>query len=178
MKYLFYIYNVLGFKICWWACVLGAISNQKYLGPLLVMLYLSIHLYGVSSELRMSEINLLLIAGVFGTFIDSILLNSSILTYEGLYESIDYIAPPWITAMWIGFTATLNHAFNNIIKKYFTQFVLGLVFGPIAYIAGESIGAIKFNPAYNFNLIIVVIAIVWGLSFPLLCWISNRMRES
>ena len=57
-------------------------------------------------------------------------------------------------------------------------FVLGLVFGPIAYIAGESIGAIKFNPAYNFNLIIVVIAIVWGLSFPLLCWISNRMRES
>ncbi len=178
MNYIFYIYNVLGFKICWWACVLGAVSNQKYLGPILVFLYLSIHLYNISSQSRTSEIYLLLIACMFGTSVDSILLNLDILSYEGLYDNIDYIAPLWITAMWVGFTATLNHAFKNIIEKYFIQILLGLFFGPMAYVAGNNLGAIKFNTLYSESLILVIIAVVWGLSFPLLCWMSNKIRKS
>tara|TARA_Y100001970_G_C14118541_1_gene794973 strand:- start:450 stop:986 length:537 start_codon:yes stop_codon:yes gene_type:complete len=177
MNYIFYIYNILGFKVCWWACVLGATSGQKYLGPALVFLYLIIHIYNIKPDLRKSELYLLFFAGIFGTFIDSLLLNLNILSYEGLYNNINYVAPLWITAMWVGFTATLNHAFKNIINKYFTQIILGLIFGPMAYVTGNSLGAIKFIPAYNDNVILIVIAIAWGFSFPLLCWMSNKIRR-
>ncbi len=131
MKQIFFLYNVLGFKVCWWACVLGAINGQKFLGPLLVGLYLLVHLYMIPEALRKSEVFLLVVAGIFGTIADSLLLNTNILVYDGMYSSVDFIAPLWITAMWVGFTATLNHAFKNIIKKYFIQMILGAVAGPM-----------------------------------------------
>ena len=177
MNYIFFIYNILGFKVCWWACVLGSVSNQKYLGPILVMIYLCIHLYNVIPELRKSELSLLLFAGILGTLADSILLNLDILSYEGSYNNINYIAPLWITAMWVGFTATLNYSFKKIIKKYFLQIFLGLIFGPMAYITGNGLGAINFNPIYNQKLILIIIGLIWGCSFPLLCWISNSIRK-
>jgi len=177
ISYIFPIYNILGFKVCWWACVLGAVSNQKYLGPLLVLVFLFIHLYIMSNELRKSEILLLLVAGIYGTSVDTIFLNFNLLSYEGSYNNITYIAPLWITAMWIGFTATLNHAFKKIIDKYFIQIILGMIFGPVAYITGNGLGAIIFNPEYNQNFILFIIAVVWGLSFPLLCWTSNIIKK-
>tara|TARA_B100000945_G_C20390541_1_gene601983 strand:+ start:637 stop:1227 length:591 start_codon:yes stop_codon:yes gene_type:complete len=176
VKFLFKVYNILGFKICWWACVLGAISNQKYLGPILVLIYLFIHLYAISSNARISEVYLLIFAGLFGTVTDSTLLNLNILSYQGLYEKFNYIAPLWITAMWVGFTATLNHAFNNIMSRYYIQFILGLIAGPVAYITGNNLGAITFSAVYDRNTIIIIIAIVWGFSFPILCWVSNILR--
>ncbi len=81
MNFIFFIYNILGFKVCWWACVLGAVSNQKYLGPILVIIYLFIHLYLISAELRKSEIYLLLFAGILGTLVDSLFLNFNLLSY-------------------------------------------------------------------------------------------------
>jgi len=176
MKIIFFIYNIFGFKVCWWACVLGAVSGQEYLGPILVSLYLLIHVYFISSELRKPEIYLLLFAGLFGTFTDSLLLNFGLLSYAGSYNNINFIAPLWITAMWVGFTATLNHAFQKIMKKYLIQILLGIIFGPLAYITGDGLDAIHFNPTYNYNLILLMIAIVWGISFPLLCYFSNQIR--
>ena len=177
MNYILFLYNILGFKVCWWACVLGAVSNQKYLGPILVIIYLFIHLYLISAELRKSEIYLLLFAGILGTLVDSFFLNFNLLSYEGSYANITYIAPLWITAMWVGFSSTLNQAFKKIIDKYYIQVVLGLIFGPIAYITGSGLNAIIFNPEYNKNLILIIIAIAWGLSFPLLCYFSNKVKE-
>ena len=78
--------------------------------------------------------------------------------------------------MWVGFTATLNHAFKKIIKKYYIQIVLGLMFGPISYITGNELNAIIFNPEYSQNLILIIIALTWGCAFPLLCWLSNKIK--
>ena len=114
MKYIFYIFNVFGFKLCWWACVLGAVNNQKFLGPLLILGYLIIHIISIPKNLRKVEVYLLLIAGIIGTFVDSLLLNFNLLSYEGMYNSINYIAPLWITGMWVGFTATLNLSLIHI----------------------------------------------------------------
>ena len=176
MNYLFSIYNIMGFKLCWWACVLGAVSDKAYLGPVMVSLYLVIHLYSLSSASRIIELYLLVFAGIFGTLVDTIFLNLDLLTYSGSYSNIDYIAPLWITAMWVGFTATLNHAFKKIIKKYYIQIILGLIFGPLAYITGNELDAIIFNPGYNQNLTLLIIALSWGGAFPLLCWFSNKIK--
>jgi hypothetical protein len=176
MSYLFSIYNIMGFKLCWWACVLGAVSDKAYLGPAMVSLYIFIHLYSISSKSRMLELYLLLFAGIFGTLVDTIFLNLNLLTYAGSYSNVNYIAPLWITAMWVGFTATLNHAFKKIIKKYYIQIILGLIFGPLAYITGNELDAIIFNPEYSQNLILIIIALAWGCAFPLLCWLSNKIK--
>ena len=37
------IVNVLGFKISWWACVLGATSGSEYLGPIAMAIFLALH---------------------------------------------------------------------------------------------------------------------------------------
>ena len=144
---------------------------------LLILGYLIIHIMSIPKNLRKVEVYLLLIAGIIGTFVDSLLLNFNLLSYEAMYDSINYIAPLWITGMWVGFTATLNHAFKNIIEKYFTQTILGIIAGPIAYATGNSLGAIKFNTLYSDNFILLIIALVWGISFPLLCLISNKIRS-
>tara|TARA_X000001036_G_scaffold237212_2_gene221299 strand:+ start:1884 stop:2417 length:534 start_codon:yes stop_codon:yes gene_type:complete len=177
MKYLFYIFNVFGFKICWWACVLGAINNQKFSGPIMIACYLIVHIICIESKFRKSEIYLLSLAAIVGTSVDTLMLNLNILSYAGMYSSAPFIAPLWITGMWVGFTATLNHAFKNIMNKYITQAILGIVAGPIAYATGNSLGAINFNQANSDNFTLFIIAIVWGISFPFLCWASNKIRN-
>ena len=175
MRFVFFIYNVLGFKACWWACVLGAVNGQKYLGPVLVLLYLAIHIYYLPQESRPSEINLLLFAAIFGTLADSLLLNLGLLIYKG--TTFSFLAPFWITAMWVGFTATLNHSFKGLDGKFFIQLILGLVFGPISYLTGKSFGAINFSSQYPESTILIVIALTWGISFPLLYAASKKIKN-
>lgn len=172
---MFFIYNVLGFKICWWACVLGAVNGQKYLGPAFVLVYLAIHMYYIPSKSRLVEIKLLLFAAFFGTLSDSVLLNFDLLVYEGL--TFNAVAPFWITAMWVGFTATLNHSFKGLENRFFIQLLLGLVFGPISYLTGKNFGAISFNSTYTESSILLVIAVMWCVSFPLLYSVSKRIKN-
>lgn len=168
------LFNILGFQISWWACILGASNGIPYIGPIVMSLFLIIHFIFISKNLQ--ELKLIIIFALVGTFIDSGLIFFGILSYEGLYSLGIPIAPLWITAMWCGFSATINHSMKWLTNKWLITFLLGAFFGPAAYLTGEKFGAINFLT--EVPNIAIILAFVWGGSIPLIYWVNNWLITS
>lgn len=165
------IFNIVGFQVSWWACVLGVKINMPYIGPGVMFLFLLVHFFYFSDGRY--ELKLVLIFALFGTLVDSIFAYSNMLSYKGIYTPDTSIAPLWITAMWCGFCSTVNHSLAWLKDRWVPAFLLGAVFGPLSYITGEKFGAIYFNS--DLFTINIVLALVWGLSIPFIYWVNDRL---
>ncbi|MCF7886776.1 MAG: DUF2878 domain-containing protein, partial [Candidatus Marinimicrobia bacterium] len=133
------IFNTFGHQMIWWASVLGAIYAIPYLGPLLMLPVLTFHLLYTSN--MKYEFILILVAAVLGTFMDTLFNIFGIVEYSGTYSFASWLAPIWITSMWVGFSTTINYSLKKLGSKKYLGMILGAVFGPIAYLAGQRYGA-------------------------------------
>ncbi|MBH10845.1 MAG: hypothetical protein CMG74_10940 [Candidatus Marinimicrobia bacterium] len=165
------IFNILGFQAGWWACVLGTTYEAKYLGPLVMSIFILIHLYYFSNNTE--EIKLIIIFAFIGTAVDTAISLSKIINYNGLYNTNILIAPLWITAMWCGFTATVNHSMAWLQNRWIESFILGAIFGPLAYLTGAKFGAIQLQETKIF--VCIILALVWGCSVPAIYWANDRL---
>ena len=165
------IFNILGFQLSWWACVLGVKNGLPYLGPACMLLFLGIHFIYLKSNIL--ELKLVLIFAVLGTLVDTGIAILGILSYNGLYAQNIILAPLWITAMWGGFCATVNHSLSWLKEKLVSSFILGAIFGPLSYIAGEKFHAITFHS--SLISICIALAIIWGLSMSFIFFVNKRI---
>ena len=165
------IINIIGFYIGWWACVLGAANDLPYIGPVVMILFLLVHYYLSVRDIR--EIYLVLIIGTIGTITDSLLFLSGSFIYAGAYSNQILIAPMWITAMWAGFSATVNHSMSWLKDKWLLMVICGVVFGPAAFFTGEKFGAIEFHLSALFS--VLVIAIVYGILMPAIYFLNRHL---
>jgi len=165
------IINIIGFYIGWWTCVLGTANDIPYLGPAVMILFLIVHYYLFVSDIQ--EIYLVLIIGIIGTITDSLLFLSGSFIYAGAYSNEILIAPMWITAMWAGFAATVNHSMSWLKDKWLLMVISGVVFGPAAFFTGEKFGAIEFHLSALFSGL--VIAIVYGISMPAIYFLNRHL---
>ena len=165
------IFNIVGFQVSWWGCVLGVKSGMIYLGPFLMLAFLAVHVILTMDNL--SEIKLIILFGFFGTIIDTSMAYFGILIYNGTYFPDTYIAPLWITAMWCGFSATVNHSLSWLHNRYVASAALGVISGPLSYLAGAKFGAIEFDAAPIIAL--VIISIYYGLTVPLMYWVNEKL---
>tara|TARA_Y100000590_G_C15454556_1_gene914038 strand:- start:131 stop:658 length:528 start_codon:yes stop_codon:yes gene_type:complete len=165
------IFNIVGFQLSWWGCVLGVKNEMVYLGPILMVIFLILHFYVFT--FNYSEIKLIVLFGIIGTLIDSSMAFLGILKYNGIYSPSTVIAPLWITAMWCGFTATVNHSLSWLKNRYFSSGLLGAVAGPLSYLAGVKFDAIQFNSSPILALIIV--SLFYAITIPLIYWVNERM---
>ena len=165
------LFNIVGFQASWWGCILGAKYGLEYIGPILMFGFLVTHfLYFTKVN---NELYLVLIFAIIGTAIDSLFIVSGIFDYMGLYFEGVLIAPLWITAMWCGFVATVNHSLSWFKGRWVAASILGVYGGPVSYIVGEKFNAIIFlDEFYKTNLIL---AIVWGLSIPLIYYVNEKL---
>lgn len=156
----------------WWACVMGVINyNQPYFGPLVMFIYIFFHFLMIKN--KKNEIIFLFIAALIGFFVDSVKAFTGFITYNGAY--FEYFAPIWIIAMWVGFAATINHSGSWVKNRYLVAIFLGIIFGPLNYLVGHRLEALSLNMDFPQNLIIL--SIVWGISVPLLYYISNQINS-
>ena len=165
------IFNILGFQLSWWACVLGVKNGLPYLGPACMLLFLGIHFIYLKSNIL--ELKLIIPFAVLGTLVDTGIAISGMLSYNGLYAQNIILAPLWITAMWGGFCATVNHSLSWLKEKLVSSFILGAIFGPLSYIAGEKFDAITFHS--SLISICIVLAIIWGLSMSFIFFVNKRI---
>ena len=163
------IINILGFYVIWWSCMLGAANGLSYFGPLIMIILLIIHYYLFVNDIK--EIYLVLIIGAVGTMVDSLMFLSGSFVYQGSYSSEISIAPLWITAMWAGFAATVNHSMVFFKDRWLLMAIAGAVFGPAAYFTGESLGAIRFDLSPVLSGLII--GIVWAISMPMIFYINR-----
>jgi hypothetical protein len=167
-------FNALGFQSAWWLSVLGVVVGFPLLGPLAMTLYLVIDHYSFTKG--QAELVLILSAILAGTIADSIFASTGLLSYAGGYDFAPGLAPLWISVMWGGFAATLNHSLGWLKKRTSLAFLMGAVFGPLSYMAGSKFEAIIFNQDMTVSMLIL--GLFWGLAIPgmikLYSWLEVR----
>jgi FtsH-binding integral membrane protein len=166
------IFNYVGLQVGWFACAYGAAEEMAWLGPLLVLFYLGLHLFW--SPRRAEELRFILLVGAIGLVVDSVKKVTGLMIYAGDIP-ISWLAPPWVTAMWLLFSTSLNGSLSWLKGRYLLAVILGAVFGPLSYVTGMRLGAAEFH--YDFWITVGVLAVVWGLVVPALVWFSKKMVD-
>ena len=158
--------NALLFQVAWFAAVLGAARGTPWLGPLVTIPVLALHLY--LSNNRSAELKLLAVAGLLGFLFDSALVSGSIFTpLPHLFRPP--FSPPWMICLWLNFAATQNVSLAWLRERYLLATLFGAIGGPLAYYGGARLGATAAMPTVTG---ILLLAIGWGIMTPLLVWLA------
>ena len=160
--------NILLFKLGWVACVVGAARDMAWVGLVAVAVICVVHLAMASRPSR--ELVVLAVAAFIRITWESVLVAQGLLDY-GRAGSTFGVAPAWIVAMWVLFATTLNVSMNWLKKHPLLAVVAGAVGGPMAFVAGERLGAVQFADQ---GLSLAAIGVGWALLLPILVWVAER----
>jgi hypothetical protein len=161
-----YVLNFLAFQVGWFSSVYGGAQQMPWLGPLVVLLALTLH-FSLARG-RRKELILILTCAAIGAAFDSALVAAGWVRYSsGMFA--EYAAPYWIITMWMLFATTLNVSMRWLRKRQLMAAACGLLGGPFAYLAGQKIGGIEL---LNQPAALLVLGIGWAIMMPLLLWLS------
>jgi len=76
--------------------------------------------------------------------------------------------------LWMIFAMTLNHSLAWLSQKYYLSILFGAIGGPLAYIAGEKLGAITLLSSNS----IIMLCVGWALITPVLLIIANKLNKN
>jgi hypothetical protein len=162
--------NSAAFQVGWFACVLGAASGEPLMGLTMAVCVVLLHLASVPAPAR--ELRLILLAIAMGVVFDSLLVTSGWLSYRnGML--VPGTAPYWILAMWAMFATTLNVSLAWLKSRPVLAAVMGGIFGPLSYLAGERLGGLVF---IDRTASLVALGVGWAISMPLLVRAAERFN--
>ena len=164
--------NFIGFQVGWFACVLGAANDQELLGMIIALGVVIYHI--VTQGDSRKELKLILVALAIGLLWETWVLNLDILRYPSHPESL-FWAPSWLVMMWALFATTINLSMGWLKGRWALSVLMGAVFGPLAFIGGEKLGAVVFLDS---TLSIITLSVGWGLLMPLLLWTAERINQN
>jgi len=157
------IVNFVLFQICWLANCVGAASGWPQLGPLVTAAWIALHLTALAED-RSSETWILLAAAAFGYAADSLLVLLGFIEFPP-QARLGGPSTLWMVALWVGFAATLRHALGWLAGRYLLGILLGAVGGPLAYRAGEALGATTVPDSFSGLL---AVSVEWAIAVPML----------
>ena len=160
--------NFAAFQLGWFACVLGAANDAPWIGLPVVSLVIFMHLMMAQRPGR--EAKLMVLAASMGLVFDSLLVMSGWLRYASPGPAPG-LAPYWILALWVLFSTTLNVSMSWLKGKTGLAILLGAVFGPLSYMAGQRLGALEF---VDFRAGSLALVVVWALAMPLMMRAATR----
>jgi FtsH-binding integral membrane protein len=164
--------NFVGFQTAWMAAVFGAAGGNYWIGPVVVLLWLAIHIF-LSGRPKL-EIQIALTALSIGLLIDTLMIGSGTYTPPGLIG--DWILPPpWMLALWINFGTVVNGSLSWLKGRYGLGGFLGSLGGPAAYFSGHRLGALAFHPPLMTHL--AWMAMAWAVAVPLLFFLADKIEK-
>lgn len=163
------IINFVGFQIGWFACVLGGANEMPWLGPLLAVPILAWHFH--QSSIWTKEFQLIAIITLAGSCFDQFLLWLGWIQYP-TSSWPSWLLPVWMMTLWMLFSSTLNVSLRWMRGKYLVAVLFGAIGGPIAYLAGQKLGAMELVAQTN---ALIVLAAGWGLMMPAMLWLSSQL---
>ncbi|MDA1314771.1 MAG: DUF2878 domain-containing protein [Acidobacteria bacterium] len=164
--------NVAGFQLAWFACVIGAGSGQPWVGPVVTLVVLAIHVI-LHLARRWMEIALIMAGSLIGYAADSTLVLTGLLVFPE-HARLGSPSTLWMVALWASFAGTLNVALRWLDGRYLIAALLGVVGGPVAYYAGLAFDALALGKSAALSL--GAVAFVWGLAAPVLVWFAKQLR--
>jgi Protein of unknown function (DUF2878) len=157
-------------QIGWFACVLGPRWGVAWLGPVVVVGGLAVHVRAQAARGR--ELSLLAAVAVLGFAIDTALLRAGALAIAGAT-----VSPLWLLALWPNFAATTapGGSLHGLSARPALAALLGAVGGPAAYAGGARMGAITLGAPTTWAL--AVIGVVWAVFVPGLFAARGRLGQ-
>ena len=157
--------NFVVFQVGWFTCVLGAAHHHPWLGPVVVFFLLGLHLWQMPNSLN--ALCTILWVGLLGCIVDSALGYAGVLVFrDSLIAS--WLCPPWLIAVWMIFATTLRSSLSWLVGRYSIAAVLGGIFGPLSYYAGQEFGSLSLG--LNVGVAVTILSVLWAILMPLLVW--------
>jgi len=162
--------NYAIYQIGWFACVLGAASQRPWTGLVIAMALIGVHL--VLSEERSIEIRLMVLATAVGAVVETIQIAAG--TYRFTSGTLaDALPPPWLLAMWAQFATTFRFSLRRLITRPVPAVLFGATGGPIAFLAGEALGAVTLLPPLGYSLL--RLSISWAIALAIFSVVVRRV---
>lgn len=145
------------FYLGWWACALGASYGYPWIGPLLVPIWVALHIY--FSPTRLGEFYFCIAIAAAGFFIDTILIWLNVFTIEPVTD----LAPVWLVGMWVLWGLSFE-SMLMLRSRFWMMFVMGAISGPLTYYACEALNILFFvRPLW---MSVGIHGLLWGLLIP------------
>lgn len=161
------ITNFILFQLAWFITIISAAKGMPYIGVAFTMIWMLLHL-SIMEELRNTEIKLFLFAAILGYLLDSILVVTGFIAFPE-HTLLVGPSPLWMVCLWINLAATINLSLSWLKRRYLLAGAMSAIAGPLAYVAGEKLGAITLLG----NTSIFVVSIMWCVAMPILIWASD-----
>jgi hypothetical protein len=164
--------NLALYEAGWFACVLGAAGGKGGAGAALAAGLLLVHL--ALAKNRLIEGRIVLLCGAVGFVLDSAQSLTGRLSFTGpFFDPYAALAPIWVLMLWLQLGTTLRFSLSWLSRRYGVAAVLGAVGGPVAFLAGERLGAATWGePRW---LTALSLAVVWGVATPFLVFAADRI---
>lgn len=165
--------NLSVYQALWLVSILAASKDHSLLGPILVLVWLPIHL--THSPHPRADALLVLVCSILGTLLDAGYMAAGWVQFNG-FSLAWWLPPMWITALWACFALTLNHALVFLRGRLTGSILFGGIGGALAYWAGAALGAARLNEPTAYSL--GGIAAVWCVICPALIVFAQRIEKS
>lgn len=162
------LWNFIQFQAGWFALVLGAAHGRPLWGVIVVAVLTAIHLLWFA---RKNEWQFLALVAALGWLWESLVHALGLLSYPD-YPVEALVAPLWMGALWLNFASAIYHSLAWLQGQLFVAGLLGAAGGPLAFLAGEKLGAVTFGHEIWTTLFLVV---AWGLLTPLIFKLAERI---
>jgi hypothetical protein len=74
----------------------------------------------------------------------------------------DALPPPWLLAMWAQFATTFRFSLRSVVTRPVPAMLFGAAGGPIAFLAGERLGAVTLLPPLAHGLL--RLSVSWAIA--------------
>ena len=155
-------------QVGWFACALGPKYGVAWLGPVVTIGVVAVHLY--SAQRLSQELYLVVVTMAIGTAFDATTAVSGLIGYPvaGLLPGLQ----PWyMVALWALFGTMLNVSLRWLKPHPALAALLGAFLGPIAYWSGVRLGALDMLQPVPAT---VVLAIGWAVIMVALIALARR----
>ena len=133
------IVNFVAFQAAWFIAVLGAAWGYPWIGPFAVVAWIAA--FWVWHPSARDDVVLLVGAGLIGFAVDSVSVLAGVISFPQA-AGPGFPTTIWMIALWINFAASIRHSLNWIRGRYALGLLFGGIGGPLAYLAGETLGLV------------------------------------
>jgi hypothetical protein len=147
------------YQLGWLACVLGSAWHRPWTGFLIATILIGVHL--TLSRERLLEARLMVFTITVGAVAEIGQIAAG--TYRFTSGTmIDALPPAWLLAMWAQFATTFRFSLRGVLTRPVSAALFGAVGGPIAFLAGERLGAVTLLPPVTQGL--VRLSLSWAVA--------------
>lgn len=161
--------NYLFYQTGWFACVLGAAAGRPWPGFLLAATLVGAHLW-LSID-RGHELRRIGLAVAMGGAVEAVQIAAG--TYYFTSGTvIAALPPPWLLIMWAQMATTFDFSLRPIVSRPVVAMAFGALGGPIAFLAGERLGAVTLQRPLAPGLLLL--AISWAIAMTVFAFVERR----